>query len=49
MNKNRGKILQQKQNNRCKQIRYLVRSYVELQNKFKTFEKKMKINDSEKH
>ena len=47
--KNREKILLQKKNNRCRQIRDLVISYVELENKLKSLEEKMKINDSEKH
>ena len=47
--KNRDKKLLQKKNNRCIQIRELVRSYVELQNRLKAMEEKFKINDSEKH
>ena len=50
--KNREKILLQKQNNRSIQFRDLVRSYAELENRLKTTEEKLKnlsINDSEKH
>ena len=47
--KNREKILLQKQNNRGIQFRDLVISYVELENKLKALEERMKINDSEKH
>ena len=50
--KNREKILIQKQNNRSIQFRDLVRSYAELENRLKTTEEKLKnlsINDSEKH
>ena len=47
--KNRDKILLQKQNNRCIQFRDLVISYVELENRLKALEEKMKINGSEKH
>ena len=47
--KNREKTLLQKKNNRSIQIRDLVISYVELENKFKALEEKLKINDSEKH
>ena len=46
------KILSQKKNNRCIQIRDLVISYVELENRLKATEEKLKnlsINDSEKH
>ena len=46
---NREKMLLQKQNNRSVQFRDLVISYVELENKLKALEEKMKINDSEKH
>ena len=47
--KNREKILLQKNNNRNIQIRDLVISYVELENKLKTLEEKLKINESQKH
>ena len=50
--KNREKILLQKQNNRSIQFRDLIVSYVELQNRLKALEEKLKnlsINDSEKH
>ena len=50
--KNREKILLQKQNNRSIQFRDLVVSYVELGNRLKVTEEKLKnlsINDSEKH
>ena len=47
--KNREKILLQKQNNRGIQFRDLVISYVELENKLKALEEKFNINDSEKH
>ena len=47
--KNREKILLQKQNNRGVQFRDLVISYVELENRLKAFEEKFKINESEKH
>ena len=51
--KNREKILLQKQNNRSIQLRDLVISYVELENRLKTLEEKLNvyknINDSEKH
>ena len=47
--KNREKILLQKKNNRSIQIRDLVISYVELENRLKAMEEKLKINDSEKH
>ena len=46
--KNRKKILLQKKNNSCIQFRDLVISYVELENKLKALEEKLKINDSEK-
>ena len=46
---NREKTLIQKKNKRCTQIRDLVRSYAELENKLKALEEKVKINDSEKH
>ena len=49
--KNR-KILLQKKNNRCIQFRDLLISYVELENRLKATEEKLKnlsINDSEKH
>ena len=50
--KNREKILLQKQNNRS-QFRDLVKSYNELENRLKTLEEKLNvyknINDSEKH
>ena len=44
---NREKILLQKQNNRCTQIRDLIRSHVELENKLGAMEEKISINDSE--
>ena len=50
--KNREKILLQKQNNKSIQFRDLVVSYVELENRLKVTEEKLKnlsINDSEKH
>ena len=51
--KNREKILLQKQNNRSIQFRDLVISYIELENILKTLEEKLNvyknINDSEKH
>ena len=50
--KNREKILLQKQNNRGLQFRDLVIYYVELENRLKAMEEKIKnlsINDSEKH
>ena len=46
--KNREKILLRKQNNRGVQFRDLVISYVELENRLKAMEEKLKINDSEK-
>ena len=46
---NKEKILLQKQNNKCIQIRDIVISYVELENRLKALEEKIKINDSEKH
>ena len=49
MKKNEEKILIQKQNKRCMPFRVLVISYVELENKLKAMEGKLKINDSEKH
>ena len=48
--KNREKIVLQKQNSRCIQFRDLVVSYVELENRLKTLEENLKnvsINDSE--
>ena len=45
--KNREKILLQKQNNRFIQIRDIVRSYVELENRLKAMEENININDSE--
>ena len=51
--KNREKILLQKQNNRSIQFRDLVISYIELENRLKALEEKLNvyknINDSEKH
>ena len=47
--KNREKILLQKQNNRGVQFRDLVISDVELENRLKAMEEKLKSNDSEKH
>ena len=49
MRKKRDRKLLQVENNRCLQIRDLVLSDVELENKLKALEKKLKINDSEKH
>ena len=46
--KNREKILLQKQNNRSIQFRDLVVSYVELENRLKALEEYLTINDSEK-
>ena len=46
--KNREKLLQ-KQSNRYTNFKELHRSYVELQNKLKALEEKIKINDSVKH
>ena len=39
-------MLLQKQNNRCIQFRDLVISYVELENRLKALEGKVKLNDS---
>ena len=51
--KNRDRILLQKQNNRSIQFRDLVISAIELENRLKTLEEKLNvyknINDSEKH
>ena len=50
--KNRMKIILQKKNNRSIQFRDLVISYVELENRLKAMEEKLKnlsIKDSEKH
>ena len=50
--KNREKILLQRKNNRCIQFRDLVIFYVELENRLKATEEKLKnlsINESEKH
>ena len=50
--KNREKIILQKKNNRSIQFRDLVISYVELENRLKATEEKIKnlsIKDSEKH
>ena len=50
--KNRDRILLQKQNNKCIQFGNLVISYVELESRLKVMEEKLKnlsINDSEKH
>ena len=50
--KNREKILLQKKNNRSIQFRDLLMSHVELENRLKATEEKLKnlsINDSEKH
>ena len=47
--KNREKILLQKQNNRGVQFRDLVISYVELENRLKAMQERLKINDSEEH
>ena len=49
MKQNREKIILQKQNKRCKHFRDLVKSYVELENRSKALEEKLKLNDSEKH
>ena len=46
--KNKEKIMLQKQNNKCTQFRDLVISYVELEKKLKAVEEKMEINDPEK-
>ena len=46
--KNREKLLIQKQNNRGVPFKDLVISYVEIENKLKALEEKMKIDDSEK-
>ena len=50
--KNREKIFLQKKDNRCIQFRDLDISYVEIENRIKATEKKLKnlsMNDSEKH
>ena len=47
--KSREKLLLQKQNKRGVQFRDLAISYVELENKLKALEEKMKLNGSEKH
>ena len=51
--KNREKILLQKQSNRNIQFRDLVVSYIELENRLKALEEKLNVyknlNDSEKH
>ena len=51
--RNREKIVLQKQNNRSIQFRDLVISYIELENRLKTLEEKLNvdknINESEKH
>ena len=47
--KNRDRILLQKQNNRSIQFRDLVVSYVELENRLKALEENFKIIDPEKH
>ena len=50
--KNREKILLQKKNNRNIQFRYLIVSYIEVENRLKPLEEKLKlqnVNDSEKH
>ena len=47
MKKKREKTLLQKQNKRCIQIRDLIRSYVELENKSEALEEKIPKNDSE--
>ena len=47
MKKNRDRILLHKQNNRSIQLRDLVISYVELENRLKALEEKFKINESE--
>ena len=47
--KNGEKILLRKQNNRGVQFRDLVISYVELENRLKAMEEKLKINASEEH
>ena len=46
--KNREKIIVQKKNNTCLQIRDLVRSCVQLENKLKALEEKVTINESGK-
>ena len=43
MKKNREKILLQKQNNRSMHFRDLVVSYVELENRLKALEEKLKL------
>ena len=43
MKKNREKILLQKQNNRSIQFRDLVVSYIELENRIKALEEKLKL------
>ena len=45
--KNREKIILQKENIRCIQFRDLVIPYVELENMLEALEEKAKINDSE--
>ena len=45
--KNRDKKLLQKQNNRCVQFRDLVISFVELENRLKALEEKVKLKESE--
>ena len=47
MKKTEKKILLQKQNNRWLQFEDLVKSYVELENRLKSMEKKFLINGSE--
>ena len=50
--KNRDKLLQKQndyRNKRNTEFKDLVESYAELQNKLKSLEEKLKINDSEKH
>ena len=41
--KSREKILLQKQNNRCIQFRDLIKSFIELEKRFKTLEEKLKL------
>ena len=45
--KNREKVLLQKQNNRGVQFRDLVISYVELEHRLKALKEKLEINDTE--
>ena len=52
LNKNRDKLLQKQndfRNKRSTDYKELHRSYVELQNKLKALEEKIKLRDSDKH